>query len=87
MDDSTERDPNDKVSKVGLYEAYCDYCTLELMDPCGKRDFGIAIKNKGFQPVKSNGAWHWKGLRLKQQPLIGSVANTATATGNGLIFE
>lgn len=56
---------DDRVDRSALYTAYTKYCEEEERQSHKRNAFFKALRNKGYGEVKSNGAWCFHGLKMK----------------------
>lgn len=53
---------SDKARKSDLFRLYGVYCRVSDRQPLKKHAFFRALRAKGFQEVKSEGVWHFRGI-------------------------
>ena len=56
---------DDRIERTGLYKEYNDYCSEEERQAHKKNAFFKALRNKGFDEVKSHGEWYFSGIAYR----------------------
>lgn len=57
------KDPSQGNLANPLYQAYREYCSQSGMEPMSQKDFGLAMRERGFQKGKTNLGILYKGIR------------------------
>jgi putative DNA primase/helicase len=68
FEDACVFDPEERVSKKGLFEAWEDWCGSEGEDPGKQNSFSRGMRERGavkkFGEKKIGGTWYWTGIGL-----------------------
>jgi putative DNA primase/helicase len=69
LDERCIPDPDAETSASELYGAFKSWCEASGESPVCKRDFGLALQDRGFQKSRSGTARRWIGVRLSMEGL------------------
>src|ERR1019366_2659312 len=64
LDERCTPDPSAETPTSELYAAYKAWCEAGGESPLCKRDFGLALQERGFQKARSGDSRKWVGVRL-----------------------
>lgn len=59
---------HEEASIQALYNSYAEWCSDSGERPIGKRQFGIRMKERGFDQERRSDSRYWIGIGLKSQP-------------------
>jgi putative DNA primase/helicase len=69
LDERCVPDAGAQISATELYEAYKAWCEAAGESPLCKRDFGLALEERGFRKARSASSRKWVGVRLSSESL------------------
>ena len=71
LNEMCEKDPKEKVSVKGLWDAYCGWCEEQGEEPAQGRTFNRMMEERGYERKAARIAGvsmkSWSGIRLKEQ--------------------
>lgn len=66
LDFATEKDPNSRIEKGVLFDAYSKYCQNEERTPLKKANFYKSVIHKGFREIRGKNDRHFLGLNWRK---------------------
>lgn len=66
LDFATEKDPNNRIEKGRLFDAYTKYCQDEERTPLKKANFYKSVIHKGFREIRGKNDRHFLGLNWRK---------------------
>jgi P4 family phage/plasmid primase-like protien len=58
-------DEESRIERSEIYDSYTKYCTDEERQSHKKNAFFKALRNKGFEEIKTHGTWYFTGIAFK----------------------
>lgn len=66
LDFATEKDPDNRIEKCRLFDAYTKYCQDEERTPLKKSNFYKSVIHKGFREIRGKNDRHFLGLNWRK---------------------